>query len=182
VEGFVRRDLERVDVLPDPGARGAEVRDPRRHRDPRPGERHRTTALLQQPRKSPAPDYFPFHFGFRLPRNASLPSRASSELNAVTKPPFSASTPSSRSAFAETFLIWSTATGAWSASFRAHSRAASNSSWSGTTSLASPISYAWAAEIESPRRFISSQPASPTRRASRWVPPNPGMIPRLISG
>ena len=36
--------------------------------------------------------------------------------------------------------------------------------------------------IASPVRFISSAFASPTRRGRRCVPPNPGMIPRLISG
>ena len=30
--------------------------------------------------------------------------------------------------------------------------------------------------------FISSALAGPTSRGSRWVPPKPGMIPRLISG
>ena len=38
------------------------------------------------------------------------------------------------------------------------------------------------ASIGSPIRFISSALASPTSRGSRWVPPKPGMIPRLISG
>src|SRR5215211_7232686 len=54
--------------------------------------------------------YFPDHLGLRLARNAEIPSRASSELNAVMKPLFSASIPSSRSAFAETFFTCSTAT------------------------------------------------------------------------
>src|SRR5215208_5955060 len=69
--------------------------------------------------------YLPDHFAFRLPRNAEMPSRASSDVNAVTKPPFSASIHSSRSPVAETCLICSTATGAWPASLRAHARAVS---------------------------------------------------------
>ena len=58
----------------------------------------------------------------------------------------------------------------------------SKSSWSSTTRLTSPASNASTAEIGSPSRFISSAFAGPTSRGSRWVPPKPGMIPRLISG
>ena len=36
--------------------------------------------------------------------------------------------------------------------------------------------------MASPVRFISSALLVPTSRGSRWVPPKPGMIPRLISG
>ena len=67
-----------------------------------------------------------------------MPSFASSLRKAVAKPCFSASIPSSRSPLSETSLICSTATGAWPASLRAHESAVSNSSWSGTTRLASP--------------------------------------------
>ena len=58
----------------------------------------------------------------------------------------------------------------------------SNSSWSGTTRWARPTRRASHASIGSPVRFISRAFGSPTIRGSRWVPPKPGMIPRLISG
>ena len=90
--------------------------------------------------------------------------------------------PSSRSPLWLTFLISSTASGACPASLRAHASAVSNSSWSGTTRLTSPCSSASCAVIASPMRFISSALWGPTRRGSRCVPPNPGMIPSLISG
>ena len=49
-----------------------------------------------------------------------MPSRASSEANAVPKPSFSAAMPSSRSPLWETCLISSSASGAWRANLRAH--------------------------------------------------------------
>ena len=80
-------DLHRVDVLPQAGARRAEVRDPGRHRDPRPGQRHDRAA----PRISSASvgrgvvgadAHLPWNRGVALlPRKAEIPSRASSEPN-----------------------------------------------------------------------------------------------------
>ena len=61
----------------------------------------------------------PLNLGVRLPRKAEMPSRASSDVKASMKPPFSASMPSSRSPACETRLICSSATGAWRANLRA---------------------------------------------------------------
>src|SRR5215218_300065 len=180
-------DLHRVDVRPQPGARRAEVRNAGRHRDARAGKRQHPAGgaqQLRQPRRAGRcrRAQAPLNRGVRLPRNAPIPSRASSDANTVAKPAFSASMPSSRSPWCDTRLICSSASGACRANFRVHASAVSNSSWSGTTRLASPNSYASSAEIGSPVVFISSAFAGPTSRGSRWVPPKPGMMPRLISG
>ena len=74
----------------------------------------------------------------RLPRKARIPSLPSSDWNAVANPFFSASIPSSRSGSSEASFTCSTAIGACAASLRAQASAVSNSSWSGTTRLASP--------------------------------------------
>src|SRR3954470_18160156 len=173
------RDLHRVDVLPQPGAGRAEVGDPGRHRDPRAGQRDDGAGLADEACQAL---YLPVHSGLRLPRNALIPSLPSSDWNAVPKPAFSASMPASISPLALTFLTCSTASGACSASLRAHASALSNSSWSTTTRLTSPNSNASSAPTGSPTRFISSALLSPTSRGSRWVPPKPGMMPSLISG
>ena len=70
-----------------------------------------------------------------------MPSRASPDAKTSAKAAFSASMPSSRSASpAVVRLIAPTASGAWPPSLRAHARATSCSSWSGTTRLTNPIS------------------------------------------
>src|SRR3954470_2259665 len=173
------RDLHRVDVLPQPGAGRAEVGDPGRHRDPRAGQRDDGAGLADEACQAL---YLPVHSGLRLPRNALIPSLPSSDWNAVPKPAFSASMPASISPLALTFLICSTASGACSASLRAHASAVSNSSWSTTTRLTRPNSNASSAPIGSPIMFISTALFSPTRRGRRCVPPKPGMMPSLISG
>src|SRR5262249_50399779 len=149
-------DLHRVDLRPEPGLRGAEVGDARRHRDAGAGQRDdRLRAGDELGEALGAPGcYLPLHRALRLPRKAAIPSLASSLPKAAAKPPFSASMPSSMSAWSDTSLICSRATGAWAASFRPHISAVSNSSWSGTTRLASPNSSASSARIASPTRFI----------------------------
>ena len=69
-----------------------------------------------------------------------MPSRASSDANAVAKPCFSAAMPSSRSPLCETRLICSSAAAPGAANLRAQLSAVSNSSWSGTTRLTRPYS------------------------------------------
>ena len=54
--------------------------------------------------------------------------------------------------------------------------------WGAVSWFTSPARRASYEPIGVPVRFISSALPSPTRRGSRWVPPKPGMIPRLISG
>src|SRR6185312_10056674 len=119
------RDLHRVDVLPQPGSGRAEVGDPGRHRDPRARERDDGAGLADEARQG---RYLPCHTGLRLPRNALIPSLPSCDWNAVANPAFSASMPASRSPAALTCLTCSTASGACSASLRAHASAVSNSS------------------------------------------------------
>ncbi len=94
--------------------RAAEVGDSRRHGDPGAGQGHRRPGLPDQAGEPLClvSGYLPCHLGLRLPRNAEIPSLASSEKKAVAKPCFSASIPSSRSPLLETSLICSTATGA----------------------------------------------------------------------
>ncbi len=59
----------------------------------------------------------------------------------------------------------------------------SSISWSwGTTLLANPIVSASAAEIILPVKTSSLAKFEPIRRGNLWVPPNPGIRPRLISG
>ena len=52
----------------------------------------------------------------------------------------------------------------------------------GTTLSTSPIRSASSAATNRPEKMISLARAEPTSRASRWVPPAPGMTPRRISG
>ena len=113
------RDLHRIHVLPEAGAGRAEVGDPRRHGDPRAGQDHGTRALdeeVGQPRRADRGGHFPWNFGLRLPRNAPMPSRASSEPNTSPKAAPSTASPSSRSGRFDTFLIAAVASGAWPAS------------------------------------------------------------------
>ena len=56
-----------------------------------------------------------------------------------------------------------------------------NDAW-GRTRLTMPIRSASAAGTILPVKIISLARLVPIRRDSRWVPPNPGMIPRVISG
>src|SRR4029079_19736039 len=117
-----------------PGA--AEVGDPGWHRDPRSRQDDSSLGLANEAGENVGgASYRPDHFGARLPRKAPMPSLASSVAKTAAKPAFSASMPSSRSPAAETSLIFSTATGAWPASLRAHDSAVSNSSWSRTIRL-----------------------------------------------
>ena len=101
-------DLHRVDVGPQPGARRAEVGDPGRDGDARPGEGddrpRRADQLGEAGRASRGCFTAPLNSGLRFCRNAPMPSRASSEPNAVPKAAFSASIPSSRSPACETLL------------------------------------------------------------------------------
>src|SRR5262245_4260386 len=183
-EGVDMRDLHRIDLLPEPLTRGAEVRDPAGHGDAGAGQRDRRGAPQDQLGEPVGlvGCYLPCHLGDLLPRKAEIPSLASWDRKAVAKPSFSASIPSSRSALLEIRLICSTATGACSASLRAQATAVSSSSSSGTRASARPQRDASGARTASPVRFISRAFDAPTSRGRRWVPPNPGMIPRLISG
>src|SRR5699024_2335931 len=61
-------------------------------------------------------------------------------------------------------------------------RAASRTSSGSTTSSASPIARASSAPTWRPVKIICLARAGPTSRGSRWVPPAPGMTPRVISG
>src|SRR5215213_505832 len=143
-------DLHRVDVRPQPRAGGAEVRDSRGHRDPGPGQRDDGPGRPDELRKARhaggahrrgLTTYSPFHAGWRLPRNAPMPSRASDVEKTSANAAFSVSMPSSRSASpAVVRLIAWTASGACPASLRAHAIATSCSSWSATTRVARPIS------------------------------------------
>src|ERR671924_1370645 len=123
-------DLHRIDVLPQAGPGGAEVGDARRDRDARAGERDDRASLADEAgeRLDARVRYRPLHVGWRLARNAPIPSRASSLVNTAAKPAFSAAMPSSRSALPETALICATASGACPASLRAHCSAVSSSS------------------------------------------------------
>src|SRR5215471_5819959 len=71
--------------------------------------------------------------------------------------------------------------GALSAIWRARPWAAVISSATGTTRSTRPIRSASAAGTRMPVRMISRALPRPTRRGSRWVPPPPGMMARLIS-
>ena len=71
-------DLHRVDVLPQPRARGAEVGDPRGHGDPRAGQRDGRAGLASAARRRQASLPALRTSGWRLPRNAPIPSFASS--------------------------------------------------------------------------------------------------------
>lgn len=72
------------------------------------------------PPHPPAPTaYLPCHSGVRLPKNAEIPSLASSVWKTRANAAFSASMPSSISPLAEVCLISAIATGACPASFRA---------------------------------------------------------------
>src|SRR5438105_1439064 len=116
VEHVDVRDLHRVDVRPDARPGRAEVRDPRGHGDPGAGQRDGRLRLTDQLREAGGlfdrEAHLPWNRGVRFPRNAEIPSRASSDANAVTNACFSASIPASRSPAPETFLICSIATGA----------------------------------------------------------------------
>ena len=79
-------------------------------------------------------------------------------------------------------LTSATASGPLAAIRPATSRAFAISSPAGHTASARPIRSASAASIMSPVMHSSLALAMPTRRASRWVPPNPGMTPSLTSG
>src|SRR5262249_40046732 len=91
------RDLHRVHLLPKPLPRAPAARYPPRQGDARAGQREGRPALIDQLGETfrPVGCYLPCHFGLRLPRNAEMPSFASSEKKAVAKPCFSASIPSS---------------------------------------------------------------------------------------
>ena len=93
----------------------AEVRDPRRHGDPGARQRHHRAGRADQlgQRGGGTNAHFPLNSGVRLPRNAPMPSRASSDTNAFVNASFSAAMPSSRSPLWEACLISSSASGAW---------------------------------------------------------------------
>src|SRR3954452_10310879 len=99
-EGVDVRHIHWVHLLPQPLPRTPEVRNPTRHRDPR--SRQSDSALGMPDQLSELYRslcrYLPCHFGDLFPRNAEMPSLASSDTNAAAKPCFSASIPSSRSA------------------------------------------------------------------------------------
>ena len=88
---------------------------------------------------SAAAAHLPLNSGVRLPRNAPMPSRASSEANAFANASFSAAMPSSRSPLWDACLISSSASGAWRANLRAHWTAVSNSSWSCDDAVDEPV-------------------------------------------
>ncbi len=75
-----------------------------------------------------------------------------------------------------------TASGERLAIFLAVSSAFGTSSARGTTRLTRPERSASAASIIRAVRTMSMAFDLPTKRVSRWVPPAPGMTPRLISG
>ena len=75
-----------------------------------------------------------------------------------------------------------TASAGWAATVAARSRAAPSVSAAGTTRVTKPRRSASAAPTRRPVSTSSIARALPTARARRWVPPAPGMIPRLISG
>ena len=186
------RDLHRVDVLPQPRPGRAEVGDPRRHRDPRAGQRDdrvgaarissasagAAASVAVTPHASLAPER-----GLRFSRNAAIPSRASSEPNTLANACFSrldAGVEIAGRRHPLDLLDRAAAPGRRACAPRpARCRAARDRARRGWRARARSAS---SAEIGSPVRFISSARASPTRRGSRCVPPNPGMIPRLISG
>src|SRR4051794_25585771 len=79
-EGVDVRDLHRVDLLPHPLPGRAEVGDPRWNRNPRSCEDDSPLRRAEQV------GYSPLNCGFRLPRNAPIPSFASADWNAAAKP------------------------------------------------------------------------------------------------
>src|SRR5579875_2478867 len=168
------RHLHRVLLLPQPAARRAKVRDAGGDGDARPGERHHRSPGRDQPGEALcAGAHRPLKEGLRLPAKAARPSAASAVSNTAAN---------ARRAAAPRRLICSIARGGPLANRRAQESDASSSSWSSTSSVTSPSSSARAAEIASPLSISSSARPGPMRRARRWVPPKPGMIPRLISG
>ena len=74
------------------------------------------------------------------------------------------------------------ASGAACASCPANVIVSASSSAAATTRLTMPSSRARAASIGAPTRHSSRVAARPARRSRRWVPPKPGIRPRLISG
>ena len=203
-EGVDRGDLHRIHLLPDPrpGERKSGIPDGTEIRRPVSATVRRDAASISSAELLAAASgrsrrashggrasgvrarpHLPFHFGLRFPRKAAIPSRASSEPNAVTKPPFSASMPSSRSPLRRHLLDLldrqRRLPGELSRPRRAPCRTARG--------RARPR---WRARSRRPAQRRSGRPAgssrapcaSPTRRGSRCVPPKPGMIPRLISG
>ena len=99
-EGVDVGDLHRVDLLPDPLARRAEIRDPAGHGDPRARSGRRCSCdsrISSASRWAWSGCYLPCHLALRFCRKAEMPSLPSSERKAVAKPCFSASMPSSRS-------------------------------------------------------------------------------------
>ena len=192
VEGVDVGDLHRVDLLPQPLARGAEVGDPRGDRDPRRRSARRPRSPRGSARRARPPccacrarssDYFPCHFGVRLPRKALMPSlrvlaaERGREARLLLLDPLvevgivggepSPARPRAapgRRACAPTRAPCRRARGRAPPGWRARRPRPRRE------------------RIASPIRFISSAFASPTSRGSRWVPPKPGMIPSLISG
>ena len=74
------------------------------------------------------------------------------------------------------------ASGADDASCAASFMVSASSSAAGTTRLTMPSWRARSAPIGAPVRHSSSVAARPHSRSRRWVPPKPGIRPRLISG
>src|SRR3990172_6103271 len=123
--------------------------------------------------------------GFRFSRNAAVPSRKSPVPQSSPNSPASTLSPSlsgSSQAALRAFSDIRTASCPFPAIVRARAAASPGRSAFGTTLLTRPIRSASAASTWAPVRIISQALPGPTRRASRWVPPYPGMIPRLTSG
>ena len=68
------------------------------------------------------------------------------------------------------------------ANWEAHVTASSYTSSAGTTLSTRPMASASSALTNRPVKIRSFARLGPTSRASRWVPPRPGMMPSRISG
>src|SRR5205085_1333809 len=129
--------------------------------------------------------YRPLNTGLRFSKNARVPSRMSSV--AVTMPNSAASSwhASANGISAPRLMAsiaWRSAMGAFDESSAANARDSFIKLAAGTTRFTSPAASASSALTATPVRIISIAFVLPTRRTSRWVPANPGMRPRLISG
>ena len=87
----------------------------------------------------------------------------------------------SRARLTASLTIWAAGED-WAAIFWAAFRASAISMSAGTTRAASPQLSASAASMVRPVRHRSIALDLPTMRVRRWLPPRPGMMPRVISG
>src|ERR1051325_3795420 len=146
---------------------------------------HATGGSNDDPDDEQQYSHFPLNTGLRFSRNALAPSSLSSVEKHSAKRSTSRRSPSSRferdASFTASFASCK-AIGPLSAIRFAISSVFARNCSLGNTWLTNPILNAVFASMISPVRIISIALPSPTRRVRRWVPPPPGIMPRLISG